>query len=122
MNLRPRLKEPGPSAKSGAGLFCFRGTGGTVEFNKIAQVARNFADRRARWRLPVSFYETGLAVLNVVLQSLMHFHFAVVFDQAEFPKPVHEYGDPGASRSDHFGEQLVVHLYGDWIRCMAGAT
>jgi hypothetical protein len=49
---------------------------------------------------------------NEVQQSPLNFQLAVVVDQAQFSKFVHENIHARPRRSDQRGEHILVHLYG----------
>ena len=49
---------------------------------------------------------------NEVQQSLLNFQPAVVLDQAQFPKFIHEKIHTRPSCPDQCGEHILVHLYG----------
>ena len=51
-------------------------------------------------------------------QRVVHLEIAVVVDEPELPKLVHEEVDPRACRADHFGQHLLRHLRKRAVRCL----
>jgi hypothetical protein len=57
-----------------------------------------------------------LLVKHKVQQRLVHFYFAVVADEAEFSKSVHEKAHSRPRRADHFGQGLLADMSEDRFR------
>ena len=53
---------------------------------------------------------------NEIQQRLVHFDFAIVADEAEFSKSVHEKAHSGPRRADHFGQGLLANMSEDRFR------
>src|ERR1700728_5046367 len=60
-------------------------------------------------------------IQNEVQEGLLNLHLAVVFDQAQLPKLVHEKIHATPGRADDLSERLLVHLYGNRVRTKVAA-
>ena len=59
--------------------------------------------------------DVRLIVQHDAQQRTVDFHGAVVLDEAQFPKLVHELADTRPRGSDHLRERLLTDLRNDWL-------
>ena len=55
-------------------------------------------------------------IQHEVQQAFLNLQLAVVVDQAQFSKFVHENIHAGPGRSNQPGKRLLIDLYGDWFQ------
>ena len=67
-------------------------------------------DRFGRTATTDYLYGRPLVVEDDIQEGAMHLQAAVVVDEAQLPKLVHEQTHPGSRRPDHFGQGFLTDL------------
>lgn len=101
---------------SAAALLCEGRTDGAITVRPPFRESGKAVEIRTQVNGGPSLLDMRLLVKNEIQQRLVHFNFAVVADETQFSKPVHEEAHPRPRSADHFGQRLLTDMTEDRFR------